>query len=388
MALNHRVAVWLLAASFRAALGGISISPTSISAGKATQITFTGAKVGDKVSFTSGPCASVADDDVAVVGKGGKTVISIEKEVEDLRLCLKPAGGGTIAEQAGVKLDVIAATPESAIESASRSSITKGVTTAITLKGGAGLGKAIFIPADQACSDATPKVVLDDTGRGLFTIPSSGKIGDYKLCYQSPSGSDSIEQKSKDGVVQVKVLETTTTSQDTITGISPSVITVNVPTVLSFSGSGPGDRAVFVHSDSSECAAVTPDKDVGAGHAMFTITKTGDYTLCYRVTGAKDSVAQSGDGVKLQVKAPGVTKDMVGRWQSKDGRLDCSSMDYVPFCGVSLEEKCGQTYTVQSGIGYKCNWNEAVWPPKCSVQSSTDPAKICMSGKCANDACW
>ena len=26
----------------------------------------------------------------------------------------------------------------------------------------------------------------------------------------------------------------------------------------------------------------------------------GDYTLCYRVTGAKDSVAQSGDGVKLQ----------------------------------------------------------------------------------------
>ena len=52
-----------------------------------------------------------------------------------------------------------------------------------------------------------------------------------------------------------------------------------------------------------------------------------------------------------KVKAPGVTKEMVGRWQSKDGKLDCSSMDYVPFCGVSLEEKCGQTYTVQSGIG-------------------------------------
>eukprot|EP00438_Fugacium_kawagutii_P014151 Skav213264 [mRNA] locus=scaffold2944:10009:12637:+ [translate_table: standard] len=168
-----------------------------------------------------------------------------------------------------------------------RSSITKGVTTAITLKGASALGKAIFIPTDKACSDATPKVVLDETGRGLFTIPSSG-----------------------------------------------------------------------------------------------------DYTLCYRVAGAKDSVAQSGDGVKLQVKAPGVTKEMVGRWQSKDGKLDCSSMDYVPFCGVSLEEKCGQTYTVQSGIGYKCNWNDAVWPPKCAVQSSTDSSKICMSGKCANDACW
>lgn len=35
----------------------------------------------------------------------------------------------------------------------------------------------------------------------------------------------------------------------------------------------------------------------------------------------------------------------------QDGQLDCSSMDYVPFCGVSLEEKCGRTYTVQSGIG-------------------------------------
>jgi hypothetical protein len=79
----------------------------------------------------------------------------------------------------------------------------------------------------------------------------AGKIGDYKLCYQSPSGSDSVEQKSKEGVIEIKapswnfdpnpavwhslwtagwssgpngpqwstvqVLETTTTSQDTIT---------------------------------------------------------------------------------------------------------------------------------------------------------------------------
>ena len=98
--------------------------------------------------------------------------------------------------QVGVKLDVIAATPESVIESASallskrssipqlfvrcsnshiqnvflarhllssdrpchvsqflrrlgRSSITKGVTTAITLKGASSAGKAIFIPTDK-----------------------------------------------------------------------------------------------------------------------------------------------------------------------------------------------------------------------------------------------
>jgi hypothetical protein len=38
---------------------------------------------------------------------------------------------------------------------------------------------------------------------------------------------------------------------------------------------GCGFSEVFVHSDSSDCAAATPDKDMGAGHAMFTITKTG-----------------------------------------------------------------------------------------------------------------
>lgn len=53
----------------------------------------------------------------------------------------------------------------------------------------------------------------------------------------------------------------------------------------------------------------------------------------------------------FEVKPPGVTKDMVGRWQRKDGKLDCTTLDYVPFCGVSLEEKCGRTYYVQSGIG-------------------------------------
>ena len=83
---------------------------------------------------------------------------------------------------------------------------------------------------------------------------------------------------------------------------------------------------VFVHSASSDCAAVTPEKDVGAGHAMFTITTAGrssfqvfdilglgsgsvcnglpgEYTLCYRSAGAQDSVAQNGEGVKLQARA-------------------------------------------------------------------------------------
>lgn len=385
MALD-RVVLWLVAAKLQLVLGGIGISPSSISAGKATQITFTGAREGDKMYFTKDECSSVTDAGAVVVGKGGKATVAIEKEGEGYRLCVKSVEGGAIAEQAGVALNVIAATSDSVIESASRNSVTKGVTTAITLKGASSSAKAVFIPVDQAYSDATPKVVLDDAGRGLFTIPSTGKSGDYKLCYQSPQGSDSVEQKASDGVVKIQVLDTTTTSQDAVRGIWPRIVTVNVATVIDISGSGPGDRAVFVHSASSDCAAVTPVQDVGAGHAMFTLTNTGDYILCYRVAGAKDSVAQS--GVKLEVKPPGVTKDMVGRWQRKDGKLDCTTLDYVPFCGVSLEEKCGRTYYVQSGIGYKCKWDEDVWPPRCTAQSSSDPSAICMSGKCANDACW
>ncbi|CAE7539385.1 SHM4 [Symbiodinium natans] len=185
-----------------------------------------------------------------------------------------------------------------------------------------------------------------------------------------------------------KAAEPAKTSEERVKGISPSLITVNVPTVVSFTGAKPGDKAVFVHSASSDCAAVTPEKDVGAGHAMFTITTAGEYTLCYRSAGSQDSVAQTEEGVKLQVKAPGVTKEMVGRWQSKEGQLDCTSLSYVPYCGVSQEEKCSRTYMVQSGIGYKCSWNLQAWPPKCAVESSTDAAKICMSGRCANDACW
>mmetsp|Transcript_13288 Transcript_13288/g.25006 ORF Transcript_13288/g.25006 Transcript_13288/m.25006 type:complete len:388 (+) Transcript_13288:106-1269(+) len=365
----------------------ITITPNSISANKETQITFTGAKNGDKVYFTKAECSSMTDSDATVV-KNGKASITIAEEVSGLRLCLKPAAGGVIAEQAGASLNVIKATPSSAIESASRSSITRAVSTAITLKGAEANSRAVFIPVEQACKDATPKVVLNGGGRGFFTIPSTGSTGEYKLCYQSPGGSDSVEQTATTGVVKLQVLSAATTSQDEISGVSPSVVTVNVPTVISFTGAETGDKAVFVHSTSSDCAAVTPEKDVGAGHAMFTISAAGEYTLCYRSAGAQDSVAQNGEGVKLQVKSPGVTKEMVGRWQSKDGQLDCTSLTYVPYCGVSQEEKCSRTYMVQSGIGYKCGWNAEVWPPKCTIESTADTAKICMSGKCANDACW
>ena len=50
------------------------------------------------------------------------------------------------------------------------------MTTAITLKGAVVNGKATFVPVEQACDSTTPKVVLDENGRGLFTIPSSGAM--------------------------------------------------------------------------------------------------------------------------------------------------------------------------------------------------------------------
>ncbi|CAE7824643.1 SHM4 [Symbiodinium sp. CCMP2456] len=387
MAPRRSVSWLLLAANLHLTAGrGITITPSSISAKKQTQLTFTGAKNGDKVFFTKAECSAVTDDAAAVI-KNGRAAITVAEEASGLKLCLKPAGGA-IAEQAGVSLNVIKPTPPSVVESVSRSSITRGVTTSVTLKGAEANAKAVFVPVEKDCSDASPKAVLNVDGKGSFTIPTAGKTGEYKLCYQSPGGSDSVQQTAAKGVVKLQVQESATTSQDEITGISPSLITVNVPTVVSFTGAATGDKAVFVHSASSDCAAVTPEKDVGAGHAMFTITTAGEYTLCYRSAGAQDSVAQNGEGVKLQVKAPGVTKEMVGRWQSKEGQLDCTSLTYVPYCGVSQEEKCSRTYMVQSGIGYKCSWNLQAWPPKCTVESATDVAKICMSGRCANDACW
>lgn len=41
-----------------------------------------------------------------------------------------------------------------------------------------------------------------DVGCLLGRLP--GKKGDYKLCYQTPRGSDSIEQRAADGVVKLQ----------------------------------------------------------------------------------------------------------------------------------------------------------------------------------------
>ena len=46
--------------------------------------------------------------------------------------------------------------------------------------------------------------MLEKAKLGSISLLLAGKIGDYKLCYQSPSGSDSVEQKSNEGVIQIK----------------------------------------------------------------------------------------------------------------------------------------------------------------------------------------
>merc|ERR1719263_2465343 len=107
-----------------------------------------------------------------------------------------------------------------------------------------------------------------------------------------------------------------------------------------------------------------PEKDMGAGHAMFTITSSGTFKLCYRVPGASDSVEQINQ--TIEVRPPGVSKEMTDRWPrfiQKDGNLDCSNMTQVPFCARGTIDDCASTFSVDHGIGYKCSWDADLWPP-------------------------
>ena len=157
--------------------------------------------------------------------------------------------------------------------------------------------------------------------------------------------------------------------------------------------------------------------------------------MCYRSAGAQDSVAQNGEGVKLQARTARVlfagagNRVSVGRlrhpasperWLGAGRRKKVSwiaprsptfptvacrkkrsaaaptwfRLELEPWlCWfVNVREKPGTQacdfLTPATHSGYKCSWNLEVWPPKCMVESSTDVAKICMSGRCANDACW
>jgi len=254
-------------------------------------------------------------------------------------------------------------------------------------------GKAVFIHELSGCRTAEPNVLIDANGEGNFKI--TGAPGTYKVCFQAKDAEDSVEQvsASNNGQIEIELLQATNTGEDTISAIYPKVITVNIPTMIDFEGFGEGDQAVFVNSATGNCSATDPNKEVGIGRNMFTIVSTGTFKLCYRVPGASDSVEQT--NVSLQVRAPGVSQDMTNRWPrfiKKDGNLDCGNLTLVPFCSRGLIDECDTTFALDHGIGYKCFWDDSLWPPACTTDKQTEDASmICSAGSCGGSPvpnCW
>jgi len=360
------------------------IDPASITVKTATEITFAGAADGDKVQFAL-DCKKVTAPGATV--QEGKAKITLEDEAEALKLCFQGAGKTEVEEQSGIALAVVPGTDTAAISGINPTTVTQGVATTMTLMGAGAGSKAVFLPAKEDCRDATPTVELDGNSKGLFTINGAG--GSYKLCYRGPGGSDSVEQNPEAGPIVLKVEQALATPQDQISSISPNLITSNVATTIVLVGASEGDKAIFVNSETSECESATPDKDVGSGHASFNVDGAGTYVLCFTAKGAADSVQQK--GITLTVKAPGVAQNMLGRWSSKNGQLDCGSLSQVPYCSAAGIDTCERSYAIQSGIGYKCFWNTGVWPPACDVDMGTDErTMICSSNSCGGSPsqCW
>lgn len=53
-------------------------------------------------------------------------------------------------------------------------------------------------------AEANVMMIMDNELYVVCAQNLPGKSGDYKLCYQSPQGSDSVEQKASDGVVKIQ----------------------------------------------------------------------------------------------------------------------------------------------------------------------------------------
>eukprot|EP00441_Pelagodinium_beii_P035784 CAMPEP_0197650936 /NCGR_PEP_ID=MMETSP1338-20131121/31250_1 /TAXON_ID=43686 ORGANISM="Pelagodinium beii, Strain RCC1491" /NCGR_SAMPLE_ID=MMETSP1338 /ASSEMBLY_ACC=CAM_ASM_000754 /LENGTH=336 /DNA_ID=CAMNT_0043225455 /DNA_START=92 /DNA_END=1103 /DNA_ORIENTATION=+ len=192
-------------------------------------------------------------------------------------------------------------------------------------------GKAVFIPSSGGCNAATPDTAIGDDGKGTFTI--AGQPGSYKLCYQAPGQTDSIEQTPVSGTLSLTLVQATTVSVEHVTEMHPMTITVNVQTDIKFPEAGPGDLAYFVNTATADCTKQVPPTQVGLKHNLFRITSTGTYALCYRTPGAPEAVAQA--NVSLKVIPQGVKEVMVNQWVRKDGAVDCTSLKLVSHCGFT-----------------------------------------------------
>lgn len=178
-----------------------AISPTSISAGWATPITFTfnsyTAATGDKISFLA---ACGAAPSINVVTGGSPTSVTVAAAAVGLKLCMRSNGQTDSVKQAtlggaDVVLTVVAATPANKFTQIAPTSIYASTASAIVITGtGISGDLAIFTPASSGCAVVAPNVALT-TGTNQATTFTLGSTGaGLRLCIRNAGGSDSIAQ--------------------------------------------------------------------------------------------------------------------------------------------------------------------------------------------------
>eukprot|EP00930_Biecheleria_cincta_P014489 TRINITY_DN12441_c0_g1_i1.p1 TRINITY_DN12441_c0_g1~~TRINITY_DN12441_c0_g1_i1.p1 ORF type:complete len:1364 (-),score=174.62 TRINITY_DN12441_c0_g1_i1:105-4196(-) len=272
----------------------ITISPSSISASFATSTTFTGSANGDLYDWSAANAVDCAGVTPATPLTAANQAVSVTQAIAGTyQLCYRSSGGsGSVVQTNGV-LTVVAATPANAI-SITPSSISAAAATNVVFAGSAN-GDLYSWSAEGAadCTGVTPATALTSANQVVSVTVASP--GTYRLCVRKSGGSDAVAQAG--GILMV------TTSPTAIT-ISPSSISMNTASTLTFTGSVNNDLYAWSAAGASDCTGVIPGIKLTVTNQAVSITQVavGTYQLCYRSVGASDSVVQT-NGVLTVVAA-------------------------------------------------------------------------------------
>lgn len=324
----------------------ITISPSSISAGHATSVTFTGSANNDyyKLSPFATGCTGVTPD----------TQITSANSVEALtvsstgtyRICYRAAGGSDVESQTNGILTVVAATPASAI-TVSPTSISAGSEISMTFTGSAnGAHYKIIEPASAGCGVFTPDTQFTFANQ-IVPLTITTAAGTYNLCYQAPGGSDSVQQTN--GVFTVVAATPATKITMSVTGFSAGLATSST-----FTGSVSGDLYKLSAVGASDCTGVVPDTPITSVDEVvtFTLTTLGSYQLCYRNAGGTDSVPQTNSAfvVVAATSASAITLSpaSISANQAVSLTLTGSAVnDYYSITGAGAADCTGTTPSTQ-----------------------------------------
>lgn len=385
-----------------------------IAANRDNTIEFEGGWKGDRVQFAKS-CDDIAEPSEELFGQKKRAMWYQGEQLDGLKLCYKPDDSdavpgyrASVKEQKDILLYIKKATLKNVISAFGPRIIPPNSETTMYFWGmwqnfegqvhvGGKVCFAMEVTGCKACENGVRKAYDIET---LDAVPGPiGKIT-YKsaavkdtfheiLCYQAPDSCQWVRQTDTDLKVTNGYVPPST-SPTRISSIWPQVIVSNVMTSITFNGAEAGDEAIFINTlNNTNCEKVLPNKEVGFGEGMFTLSTLGVYLLCYRVAGARDSVLQT--GFNVTVRRPGVTQEMIRPLETKSGTFDCSSLQLVPHCATVSDKDCETAYVIYKGAGVRCRWDQELWPPSCTGNSSKALAvDMCNPATCGGEPsfCW